>query len=65
MPLPNNPYPNKIDLVYAISVELANNVRKQFNPLINPLKLSKPKLKEIIQSTQVETVSKDKQQLPL
>ena len=50
MPLPNDPYPNKIDLVYAISADLVDKARKR----LTPLKLSKERLKDIIEPTQVE-----------
>ncbi|MEM7795703.1 MAG: hypothetical protein AAF579_14785 [Cyanobacteria bacterium P01_C01_bin.118] len=60
MPLPNNPYPNKIDLIYAVSAELASKLRQRFKPV----QLSKPKLKDIILSAQSETVSNEQQQVP-
>ena len=61
MPLPNNPYPNKVDLVYAVSLEVVNNIRQR----LKLLKLSKPNLKEILQSTQTEAVSNERQEFPL
>ena len=60
MPLPNNPYPNKIDLIYAVSVELASKVRQR----LNLMQLPKSKLKDIILPAQPETVSNEQQQLP-
>ena len=61
MPLPNNPYPNKLDLVYAVSAELANSVRKR----LAPLKLSKTTLEELIHPPETETISNERQEFPL
>lgn len=61
MPLPNNPYPNKLDLVYAVSVELAKGVRQR----LSPLKLAKPPLKKLIQSAQTEAMPNERQEFPL
>lgn len=67
MPLPNDPYPNKIDLIYAVSADLADKVRQR----LTPLKLSKAKLKDIIESTQTDTASQaeptsnERQEFPL
>lgn len=33
MPLPNNPYPNKIDLLYTFLVEQSTTLRKRLKPL--------------------------------